>query len=82
MIISLENIILFSGYFLVSSVVAYLSNLLYFSKTPRFMLFDNIFEPINIISIILLVGIMLIISIVWGVNGIKQKSLKKFLNSI
>lgn len=80
MIISLENVILFSGYFLISIIVAYFSNLLYFSQTPRFMLFDNIFESINMISIILLVCIMLIISIVWGVNGVKQKNLKTFLN--
>ncbi len=79
-IILLENIFLFSIYSVVSFFISYVSNKLYFSKTSMFLLFANIFDPFNIFIILLLILIMVAVSIIWGLNGVKQSNLKKYLN--
>ncbi|MFC4719402.1 FtsX-like permease family protein [Enterococcus lemanii] len=79
-IITLENSILYSLYTVVAFVLAYLANRIYFSRTAMFQLFLTMFEPFNVLSILLLILLMLIISILWGLNGIQQSNLKKYLN--
>jgi len=79
-IIAFENSILYSFYTVIALFIAYLVDKIYFSKTSMFQLFLTMFEPFNVISILLLISLMLIISILWGLNGVKQSNLKKYLN--
>ena len=79
-IIALENSLLFLIYSTVACLIAYTSNKLYFSKTAMFQLFAHIFEPFNMAVIFLLILLMLVVSIIWGLNGVKQANLKKYLN--
>lgn len=80
LIIALENSLLFFIYSSIACLIAYISNSLYFSKTKLFQLFINIFDPFNIAIIFLLILLMLLVSIIWGLNGVKQSNLKKYLN--
>ncbi|AIY06649.1 hypothetical protein Plano_2684 [Planococcus sp. PAMC 21323] len=80
-IISFETLLLFSGYLFISYVAALLINEFYLSTTPYFLLFKNLLSLNILISIVFLMILILVISIIWGVWGIKQKSLKKHLNS-
>lgn len=79
-IIALENTILFSIYSVIACILVYISNRIYFSKTAMFQLFATIFEPFNIMVIFLLILLMLAVSIIWGLNGVKQSNLRKYLN--
>ncbi|EOL46653.1 hypothetical protein RV11_GL001307 [Enterococcus phoeniculicola] len=80
LIITIENSVLFFIYFVLACMLAYTANKLWFSKTANFQLFMNIFEPFNLGVIFLLLLIMLSISISWGLMGVKQRNLKKYLN--
>lgn len=80
LIVALENLVLFSSYFGLACLIAFLSNQFFFSKTAYYQLFATIFEPFNILVIFLLVLIMASVSIIWGLNGVKQANLKKYLN--
>lgn len=79
-IILLENGILFTFYSMTAYILVYFSNTVYLSKTRMFQLFDNIFEPFNILVTVLLIALMMTVSIVWGLAGVKQTNLKKYLN--
>lgn len=79
-IIIRESLLQFTFYFIISGVFIYLLQVLYLNRTQYAMLFQNLFEPLNVILIILLIGLMLIVSVVWSVNGVKQKNLIKYLN--
>ena len=81
-IIAFENILLFSSYLIISYGIAIVTNMLYLSKTRNFMLFTDLISRNNVISIIILVILIVLISLLWGVMGVKQKNLKKHLNSV
>lgn len=79
-IILLEHSLLFSAYIVVAGLTAFILNELFFSHSKYYSLFENLFEGTNILSIILLIFLMMAISIVWSLNGVKQKNLIKHLN--
>ena len=79
-IILLEHSLLFSAYIVVAGLTAFILNELFFSHSRYYFLFDNLFEGTNLLSIILLIVLMMTISIVWSLNGVKQKNLIKHLN--
>ncbi len=79
-IIIRETFLQFLFYIVTSGIAVYLLNVFYLSQTKYGPLFKNLFEPSNVILIILLIGWMLIVSVIWSVNGVKQKNLIKYLN--
>ena len=79
-IIIRESFLQFNFYFIISGVFIYFLQVLYLNRTQYALLFQNLFEPLNVILIILLIGLMLIVSVVWSVNGVKQKNLINYLN--
>lgn len=79
-IIIRESFLQFLFYIVTSGLVVYFLNTFYLSQTKYAPLFQNLFDPSNIFSILLLIGFMLIISIIWSVNGVKQKNLINYLN--
>lgn len=79
-IIVQETFLQFLFYVVTSGLVVYLLNTFYLSQTKYALLFEDLFDPSNVLSILLLIGFMLIISIIWSVNGVKQKNLIKYLN--
>lgn len=80
MVITVENTILYIFYFIIACVLTYLADNLIFSKTIYYQWFLTIFDPVNLSLIFTLILVMLSISIVWGLNGVKQSNLKKYLN--
>jgi len=80
MVITAENTILYIFYFVIAYVLTYLADKLIFSKTVYFQWFLTMFDPVNISLIFTLILFMLSISIAWGLNGVKQSNLKKYLN--
>ena len=79
-IIIWESFLQFFFYFMLSGILIFLLQVFYFNQSRYMMLFQNLFEPSNIILIILLIGLMLIVSVIWSVNGVKQKNLIKYLS--
>lgn len=79
-IILWENMILFTIYLLLAGSLAYFANQFYFNQTRHYDLFLNMFAANNIVPIIALIMVMAIISVLWIVNGVKQKRLIKYLN--
>lgn len=79
-IIIRENFLQFLFYIVTSGLVVYLLNTFYISQTKYAPLFENLFDPSNVFFILLLIGFMFIISIIWSVNGVKEKNLIKYLN--
>jgi len=80
MIIILENTMLYLFYFVIACVLTYLADKLIFSKTVYYQWFLTMFDPVNLSLIFTLILFMLSISIAWGLNGVKQSNLKKYLN--
>jgi putative ABC transport system permease protein len=80
MIIVLEYTFLFIFYYVVACILTYLANVFVLSKTAYYQWFSTMFDPNNLIIMFILILIMLSISIAWGLNGIKQSNLKKYLN--
>lgn len=74
-IILLENSFLFIIYLLVASLLIYSLDKLYFSQSKYYHLFENLFEGTNVFSIVLLISLMMMVSVVWSLNGVKQKNL-------
>lgn len=79
-VIALENGLLFGAYFLISCGICALLNRFLLSKLSSARLFIYLFAPENIGALFLLVVMMLLISILWGISGVKQKNLKYYLN--
>jgi hypothetical protein len=79
-IILVENLILFSLNFIIALLLAYLANLIYFSRSSHHLLFSNIFEFTTIFMIFSLIMLMAIISVIWGLSSVKASNLRKFLN--
>ena len=79
-IIIRESFVQFFFYFMVSGIIVFLLQVFYFNQSKYTMLFQNLFDPSNLILIILLIGLMLTVSVIWSVNGVKQKNLIKYLN--
>lgn len=80
LIILLENSLLFSIYLFITGIIIYALNHFFFSQSKYYDLFEHLFEWSNVLSIISLVFIMMVISIIWSLNGVKQKKLIKYLN--
>ncbi|MGO1760266.1 MAG: ABC transporter ATP-binding protein/permease [Mammaliicoccus vitulinus] len=79
-IIALENGLLFSFYFSVSLLIAYLSDKFILSTSLYYEWFENLFSISNISLISLLIFLISAISVLWGLNGVKQTNLIKHLN--
>lgn len=78
-IISLENSIIFTLYFITAYLFAFLTDVLFLSTTKYGHLFINLISIKNILSLFLLVTIIVTFSIFWGVKGIKNNNLIKLL---
>lgn len=78
--IALENVMMFSIYLTFSYFIVGLINRYFLSKTRYFSLFAELVSLKNIIFISLLVGLMVFVSIVWGIIGVNKKNLVKNLN--
>lgn len=81
-VIAFENAFLFSIYLIMAYAIAALVNTLYLSKTRHFTLYTDLLSLNNVTSVTLLVILMVVISMLWGIWGVKQKNLKKYLNSV
>lgn len=79
-IILFENSLLFSVYLVIAGITVWGLKQYYFDHTRYYYLFENLFQWANILSILLFILIMMIVSIVWSLNGIKQKNLIQYLN--
>lgn len=79
-IIIWESFLQFFFYFMLSGILIFFLQIFYLNQSKYIMLFQNLFEPSNVILIILLIGLMLIVSVIWSVNGVKQKNLIKYLS--
>jgi ABC-type lipoprotein export system ATPase subunit/ABC-type antimicrobial peptide transport system permease subunit len=79
-IIALENGLLFSFYLGVSGLLVYLVNRFIFSTSVYYQWFEHIFSFSNIGLVILLIGLMLVVSVLWSLYGVKQTNLTKYLN--
>jgi len=80
MIIILENTMLYLFYFVIACVLTYRADKLIFSKTVYYQWFLTMFDLVHLSLIFTLILFMLSISIAWGLNGVKQSNLKKYLN--
>lgn len=79
-IIALENGLLFSFYLGFSGLLAYLANVFVLSGSRYYQLFVGMFSLSNVGLIVLLIGLMLLVSVLWSLNGVKQANLMKYLN--
>lgn len=79
-IILWENVLLFSVYLLASGFLSYITNRFFFSQTSHAHLFTSLFEVSNIGLLSFLILLMMLVSVLWSVNGVKQKNLIKYLN--
>lgn len=79
-VILLEHSLLFSVYLVIAGIAAFILNELFLSHSRTYYLFGNLYEANNILFIILLIAVMMMLSIVWSLNGVKQKNLIKYLN--
>lgn len=78
-IISLENLFLFTGYFVVAYGLAEMTKVFFLSRTRYAYLFVNLFTGQNIISLFGLIALIAILAIVWGYVGIRNRNLIKLL---
>lgn len=78
-IIALENGVIFTIYFLIAYLLAFLSDLLFLNTSKYGHFFSNLLTFKNGLSLSLLVIIIVSLSIVWGVKGIKNNNLIKLL---
>lgn len=79
-IICMENMVLFSFYLIVSVLLAHLANVIYFSRSVHHLLFANLLEFSNLMSVFSLVILMSMISVLWGISGVRPSNLRRFLN--
>ncbi|WP_047980674.1 ABC transporter ATP-binding protein/permease [Ornithinibacillus contaminans] len=78
-IISLENGVIFTVYFLIAYLLAFLSDFVFLNTSKYGHLFVNLLAFENIVSLSLLVILIVSLSIIWGVKGIKNNNLIKLL---
>ncbi|MFD2046625.1 ATP-binding cassette domain-containing protein [Ornithinibacillus salinisoli] len=78
-IISLENGVIFTIYFLIAYLLAFLSDFIFLNTSKYGHLFTNLLTFENVVSLSLLVIIIVSLSIIWGVKGIKNNNLIKLL---
>ncbi|CQR47967.1 ABC transporter ATP-binding protein YtrE [Paraliobacillus sp. PM-2] len=78
-IISLENGLIFTIYFLIAYLLAFLIDFIFLNTSKYGHLFLNLLTFKNVVSLSLLVIIIVSISIIWGVKGIKNNNLVKLL---
>lgn len=80
LIIALENSYLFSFYLGLSGAIVYLLNRFIFTHSIYSHYFENLFSISNMGLIMMLIVLMMFVSVLWGLNGVKQRRLIKYLN--
>ena len=80
-IIFFDNILIFLLSFLSAILITTGLNLVYISKTVYFSYFSSLLSLSNMGYIFILVMLMMLVSDVWGLNTVKQRQLRKFLNN-
>ncbi len=78
-IISLENTVIFAIYFFFAYLLAILADLLFLNQSKYGYLFVNLLTLENITFLFFLTIIIVLFSIIWGVNGIRSNNLVKLL---
>lgn len=78
-IITLENIMVYTIYFALAYLLAYGVNRFFLSSTRFGYLFVELLNLENIIILFGLVSIVVLLSILWGMSGLKSRNLIKLL---
>lgn len=80
-IIFFDNILIFLLSFLSAMLITTGLNLVYISRTVYFSYFSSLLSLSNMGYIFVLVMLMMLVSDIWGLNTVKQRQLRKFLNN-
>ncbi|WP_142352702.1 FtsX-like permease family protein, partial [Streptococcus pseudopneumoniae] len=80
-IIFFDNILIFLLSFFSAVLITTGLNLVYLSKTVYFSYFSSLSSLSNMGYIFALVILMMLVSDIWGLNTVKQRQLRKFLNN-
>jgi ABC-type lipoprotein export system ATPase subunit/ABC-type antimicrobial peptide transport system permease subunit len=79
-IVLIENAILFATYYVLAVVLLIPLYYFYLRTTARASLFVNLFSVNNLAMIFSFLILTMIISVLWGINGVKKKNLRKYLS--
>ncbi|KPL44428.1 hypothetical protein SPSSI3_00445 [Streptococcus pseudopneumoniae] len=80
-IIFFDNILIFLLSFFSAVLITTGLNLVYLSKTVYFSYFSSLSSLSNMGYIFAFVILMMLVSDIWGLNTVKQRQLRKFLNN-
>lgn len=80
-IIFFDNILIFLLSFLSAMLITTGLDLVYISRTVYFSYFSSLLSLSNMGYIFVLVMLMMLVSDIWGLNTVKQRQLRKFLNN-